>query len=96
LIEPNAGLVIRGSWTCLIVRDLLLHRARRFQDLQDSLERIAPTTLSERLKTLEQHGVIERRFYAMTRHVPSTCSPPRDAISARSSAPCAWGRKYPL
>ena len=61
--------VIGSSWTCLILRDLLLHGPRRFQDVQDSLAGIAPTTLSERLRTLEQHGVVERRFYSM--------SPPR-------------------
>src|SRR3984893_10813254 len=61
--------VIGSNWTCLILRDLLLHGERRFQDLQDSLDGIAPTTLSERLRTLEQHGVVERRFYSM--------SPPR-------------------
>src|SRR6267154_694403 len=61
--------VIGSSWTCLILRDLLQHGARRFQDLQDSLDGIAPTTLSERVRTLEQNGVVERRFYSM--------SPPR-------------------
>src|ERR1700694_2342376 len=61
--------VIESSWTCLILRDLLQHGARRFQDLQDSLDGIAPTTLSERLRTLEHNGVVERRFFSM--------SPPR-------------------
>ena len=55
-------------WTPLLLRDLLLHGARRFQDFQDSLEGIAPTTLSDRLKTLERHGIVERRFY--TQHPP--------------------------
>ncbi len=27
--------VIGSSWTCLILRDLLLHGERRFQDLQE-------------------------------------------------------------
>ncbi|MEE9586936.1 MAG: helix-turn-helix domain-containing protein, partial [Hyphomicrobiaceae bacterium] len=59
---------IGARWAPLIMRDLLVHGARRFQDLHDSLEGIAPTTLSVRLKTLEQHGIIERRFY--TQHPP--------------------------
>jgi len=37
--------VIGSSWTCLILRDLRLDGARRFQDLQASLDGIAPTTL---------------------------------------------------
>ncbi len=54
---------IGARWTPLILRDLLLYGARRFQDLQNSLTGIAPTTLSDRLKTLEEHGIVERRFY---------------------------------
>src|ERR1700747_664331 len=57
--------VIGSSWTCLILRDFFQHGPRRFQQLQDSLQGIAPTTLSERLRTLEENGVVERRFYSM-------------------------------
>ena len=87
--------VIGSSWTCLILRDLLQHGARRFQDLHDSLDGIAPTTLSERLRTLEQNGVVERRFYSM--------SPPRAEYvlteKGRDLGPIVgamrnWGRKY--
>jgi DNA-binding HxlR family transcriptional regulator len=50
-------------WTLLIVRDLL-GAPRRFQDLQESLDGIAPNVLSERLKRLEEHGVVTRRLYS--------------------------------
>jgi len=56
--------IIGDRWTILILRDLILDGPRRFQDLQNSLSRISPNTLSARLKTLEEHGIIERRFYA--------------------------------
>ena len=56
--------VMAARWTPLILRDLLLHGPRRFQDFQNSLTGIAPTTLSDRLKTLELHGIVERRFYS--------------------------------
>lgn len=87
--------VIGSSWTCLILRDLLLHGPRRFQDLLASLAGIAPTTLSERLKLLEQNGVVERSFYSM--------SPPRAeyVLTAKGrdlgpvvAAMRAWGNKY--
>jgi DNA-binding HxlR family transcriptional regulator len=55
--------VIGGRWTVLILRDLLLQGPRRFQDFQDSLKGMAPNTLSDRLKTLEAHGIVERQFY---------------------------------
>ncbi len=50
--------------TLLILRDLMLDGPRRFHDLQASLSRISPNTLSARLKALEAHGIVERRFYA--------------------------------
>jgi DNA-binding HxlR family transcriptional regulator len=87
--------VIGSSWTCLILRDFLLHGPRRFQQLQDSLKGIAPTTLSERLRSLEENGVLERRFYSM--------SPPRAeyvlTAKGRELGPIVramrdWGRKH--
>jgi DNA-binding HxlR family transcriptional regulator len=87
--------VIGSSWTCLILRDLLLHGDRRFQDLQNSLEGIAPTTLSERLRWLEENGVVERHFYSM--------NPPRAEYvltdKGRELGPIIvamrnWGRKH--
>jgi DNA-binding HxlR family transcriptional regulator len=87
--------VVGSSWTCLILRELLMHGPRRFQDLQDSLDTIVPTTLSERLRALEKNGVVERRFYTM--------SPPRAeyVLTAKGrdlgpilSAMRDWGRKY--
>ena len=56
--------IIGDRWTILILRDLMLDGPRRFQDLQNSLARISPNTLSARLKTLEESGVVSRRFYA--------------------------------
>jgi DNA-binding HxlR family transcriptional regulator len=55
--------IIGERWTLLILRDLMLHGPRRFQDFQLSFDGISPNTLSARLKTLEDAGVIERRFY---------------------------------
>lgn len=56
--------VIGERWTILILRDLSLRGPRKFQDFERSLVGISPNTLSARLKTLEEHGVVERRFYA--------------------------------
>ena len=55
--------VLGERWTLLIVRDLLRGPAR-FQALQTSLDGIAPNLLSERLKVMEEHGLIERRLYS--------------------------------
>lgn len=55
--------VIGAKWTPLIIRDLL-KGPRRFNELQSSLGSVSPRTLSERLKDLEEQGVISRRAYA--------------------------------
>jgi DNA-binding HxlR family transcriptional regulator len=88
--------VIGSSWTCLILRDLLRHGARRFQDLQESLDGIAPTTLSERLRTLEQNGVVERRFYSMRPpRAEYVLTPKGRDLGPSVAAMRNWGRKHP-
>jgi len=55
--------IIGTRWTALVLRDLLLNDACRYQDLLESLVGIAPNTLSARLKMLEAEGLVQRRFY---------------------------------
>lgn len=52
--------VIGDRWTLLVLRELLFS-PKRFTDLQQRLEGIAPNLLSRRLKELEAAGLIERR-----------------------------------
>ena len=56
--------LIGERWTVLLLRDLLLHGARRFQDFQDSLPGVAPNTLSARLKAMEDDGLVQRVLYS--------------------------------
>jgi DNA-binding HxlR family transcriptional regulator len=55
--------LIGERWTILLLRDLLLRGARRFQDFQESLPGVAPNTLSARLKSLEENGLVQRKLY---------------------------------
>jgi DNA-binding HxlR family transcriptional regulator len=59
--------IVGERWTLLVVRDLL-RGPGRFQDLQRSLEGVAPNLLAERLRRMERHGLIARRLYS--RHPP--------------------------
>ena len=56
--------IIGERWTILLLRDLFLQGPRRFQDFQESLAGVAPNTLSARLKTMEEQGLITRRVYS--------------------------------
>jgi DNA-binding HxlR family transcriptional regulator len=55
--------IVGERWTLLILRDLVVKGPQRFQDLEMGLAGVAPNTLSARLKTLEEEGVIETRLY---------------------------------
>jgi DNA-binding HxlR family transcriptional regulator len=54
--------VIAGKWTLLVIRDLAAD-SRRFCELERSLEGISPRTLSLRLRTLEEEGIVERQTF---------------------------------
>ncbi len=61
--------LVGDKWSLLIVRDLLLHGDLRYADLAGSAESIPTNTLADRLKRLEQAGVVSR--------VPYSERPPR-------------------
>jgi DNA-binding HxlR family transcriptional regulator len=55
--------IVCGKWTLLIIRDLATG-VKRFNQLERSLQGISPKTLSERLRTLEEEGIILRQTFA--------------------------------
>jgi DNA-binding HxlR family transcriptional regulator len=55
--------IIGGKWTILIIRDLA-SGVKRFNQLERSLHGISPKTLSERLRSLEEEGIIVRQTFA--------------------------------
>jgi DNA-binding HxlR family transcriptional regulator len=65
-----AALDLLGDrWTLLVVRDLLLFGKKRFGELLASPEKIPTNILSDRLRRLEEAGIVTR--------VPYLKSPPR-------------------
>jgi len=55
--------IVSGKWTLLMLRDLA-EGPRRFSELERSLAGISPRTLSARLRSLEEEGILERREFA--------------------------------
>ncbi len=65
-----AARIIGQKWTLQIVRTLLDCRSCRFCELQDALGGVNPSTLSSRLKMLEDEGMIRRvQISAIPPHV---------------------------
>jgi DNA-binding HxlR family transcriptional regulator len=54
--------IIGAKWTALLVHDMS-EGARRFSQLEHSCQGISPRTLAERLRALEQEGIVVRRSY---------------------------------
>lgn len=86
--------LLGDRWTLLLVRDLLRGRAR-FHEFAEGLPGIAPNVLSDRLKLLEQHGIVRRRFYSQ--HPPRAeyllTERGRD-LRPVVGALAAWGAKH--
>lgn len=55
--------IIGDRWTLLLVRDLFLG-ATKFTEFRESSPGMPTKILSDRLKALESHGIIERRMYS--------------------------------
>jgi DNA-binding HxlR family transcriptional regulator len=54
--------ILGAKWTAVLVHDLS-EGPRRFSQLEHACSGISPRTLSERLRALEQEGIVERRSY---------------------------------
>lgn len=68
--------ILGQRWTVLIIRELLCG-PQRFADLRRRLPGVSPSVLTERLESLEENGVVEKRevgpptparLYALTDH----------------------------
>jgi len=56
----SAARIVGQKWTLQIVHHLLDSRCKRFCELQEELGGVNPSTLSSRLKMLEDEGVVRR------------------------------------
>lgn len=86
--------IISGKWTLLIIRDLT-SGVKRFNQLERSLCGISPKTLSERLRSLEEEGIIQRQTFA---EVPprveySLTEKGRDLVGVIESMRC-YGKRW--
>lgn len=55
----NASVEMLGDrWSLLIIRDMMLRGSRTFKEFLNSYERIATNILADRLRRLEEYGII--------------------------------------
>ncbi|MFK7945690.1 MAG: winged helix-turn-helix transcriptional regulator [Paracoccaceae bacterium] len=91
----RTAMILGTRWTAQILREMMDHGPRRFQDLADALPGIAPNTLSSRLKMLEASEVVAREFYED--HPPRaayTLTAKGEKMRVILNAMRMWGTRY--
>lgn len=83
------------KWTLLIVRDLMFKGKSSFGEFLESQEKIATNILSDRLKRLEAHGIIDKSVDASNRSKLNYCltEKGRDLLPIMLEI-TAWSSKY--
>jgi DNA-binding HxlR family transcriptional regulator len=90
----RAAALVGDLWILLIVRDLM-DGPKRFKNLQESLGNISPKTLSQRLKMLEETGLIHREAFAeIPPRVEYSLMEKGAALSGVIEAMRAYGEQY--
>jgi DNA-binding HxlR family transcriptional regulator len=86
--------VIGGKWTTLILRELL-RGTRRFGELRAALAGISPKTLTDRLRDLEESGVVTRTVYPeVPPRVEYALTEKGEALRPVVDAMAAWGAAW--
>jgi len=89
----RASEIFAERWTPLIVREIVNGR-HHFSEIHEALHRISPSVLGERLRELEDKGVVERRANpsgrGSTYHLTATGRELKPIIDALG----AWGQQW--
>jgi len=86
--------VVGDRWTLLVVRDLLRGK-RRYGELLDCAERVPTNILADRLRRLEDEGLVERVLYS--EHPPRAeyrLTPRGESLGPVVDALYAWGAAH--
>src|SRR4028119_2323717 len=82
--------VIGPKWTTLILRDLIAG-TRRFGELRRSFPGVSPKTLTQRLRALEDQGLVTRTIYPeIPPRVEYALTPRGETLEAIIVAMAAW------
>lgn len=89
----KAAEVFGERWTLLVLRELFAG-ATRFGELSRGLGRISPSVLTARLKTLVEHGIVERVEPAAGGPVEYHLTPAGKEILPIIESIGAWGQRW--
>jgi DNA-binding HxlR family transcriptional regulator len=91
----EAARIIGQKWTLQIVHELLDRPSCRFCELQEALGGVNPSTLSSRLKMLEEEGLVSRvQVSAIPPHVEYSLTAMGQQLSDVIHAITAWSNAW--
>lgn len=99
-LEPKSGCIaaameiIGNKWTALILRDIAAGE-KRFCNLEKTVGKINPRTLSQRLDDLEAHGIVTKKSYAeVPPRIEYTLTEKGEDLLPILKQMASWGSKY--
>src|SRR5438552_19068377 len=84
---------VGDRWSLLVIRDLL-SGAKRFTDLMDRLGGITPKTLSQRLRELQDAGLVTADREPGRREVWYRLTPAGAGLRSVIDPPSRWGPRH--
>ncbi len=87
--------LIGDRWTLLIIRDMMFLRKQRFEEFLESPEGISTNILSNRLKSLEEMGLVEKQPYGNhSRRMNYQLTEQGKSLRPVLKAMISWGLKH--
>lgn len=91
----SASRIVGQKWTLQIVHHLLDCRCKRFCELQEELGGVNPSTLSSRLKMLEDEGLVQRiQVSAIPPHVEYSLTDMGNELAPVIREIARWGNRW--
>lgn len=92
-VEPILE-ILDGKWTLLLLFELF-NGTRRFGELRRKLQPISPKTLTDRLRLLEEKGIVTRTLYpGVPLHVEYELTECGQALQPIFAAMWTWTQEY--
>ena len=89
----KAAEIVAERWTLLVLRELILG-SRRFNELRRGVPLMSPTLLSQRLRELEDSGVVERKSGTDERSVEYHLTQAGQELGPIIMSLGQWGRRW--
>lgn len=87
--------LIGDRWTLLIIRDMMFFHKQRFEEFLESPEGISTNVLTNRLKSLEEMGLVEKKPYSKhPRRMNYQLTPEGKSLRPVLKVMIAWGLKH--